>query len=64
MATLKKIRFVVHPTGADRIHYVNENDIKVVLGRLPDTTYSYLKEVHFNDESWGARTIGYINNNC
>jgi hypothetical protein len=62
MASFKKIKFVVHPPGADRIHYVNEDDIKTVIGRLPTETYSYLKEVHFNDESWGARTIGYINN--
>ena len=62
MLSIKKIKFIIHPPGADRIHYINEADVKIVLSRLPTETYSYLKEVHFNDESWGARTLGYINN--
>jgi hypothetical protein len=32
---LLRIRFSMARSGADRIHYVNEDDVRVVLSRLP-----------------------------
>jgi hypothetical protein len=29
------VKFSVSPTGADRIHYIKEDDVRVVLSRLP-----------------------------
>ena len=29
--------------------------------RLPDTVWSRLRAVHFNDRSWGRRRLGYVN---
>src|SRR5688500_4868074 len=54
------ITFTVSPTRAGRIHYVTENDVRVVLDRLPPELFSRLRTVHFNDRSWGARILGYV----
>jgi hypothetical protein len=55
------VRFSLSRPGADRIHYVNEEDVRIVLSRLPVTLWSRLRAVHFNDRSRGARTLGYVN---
>ena len=55
------VKFSRSMPGADRIHYVNEDDIRVVLGRLPTELWARLRAVHFNDRSRGARVLGYVN---
>jgi hypothetical protein len=55
-----QVKFSVSIPGADRIHYVNEEDVRVVLSRLPFETWQRLRAVHFNDKSWGKRTLGYV----
>lgn len=56
---LARIRFSRSAVGADRIHYVNEADVRVVLSRLPFELWDRLRAVHFNDQS-RARTLGYV----
>jgi hypothetical protein len=55
-----QVKFSVSPLRGDRIHYVNEEDVRVLLGRMPDATWSRLRAVHFNDESRGGRILGYV----
>src|SRR5580700_4666571 len=55
------VKFSTSSPGADRIHYVNEDDIRVVLSRLPDELWDRLRAVHFNDRSRGTRVLGYVN---
>jgi hypothetical protein len=55
------VKFRVGRPGADRIHYVTAEDVRVVLSRLPTHLWSRLRAVHFNDRSRGARTLGYVN---
>ena len=57
---LSRVKFSVAPVGADRVHYVNEGDVRVVLGRLPVELWSRLRAVHFNDRN-RARVLGYVN---
>src|SRR5438552_15582261 len=54
------VRFHVSRPGADRIHHVTEQDVRVVLSRLPVELWGHLRAVHFNDRSIGARTLGYV----
>ena len=54
------IRFTSSPAGCDRRHWLTEEDVRVVLSRLPAETYHRLRAVHFNDQSRGARTLGYV----
>jgi len=58
---LSRIRFSVSDAGADRVHFVTKEDIRVVLGRLPVELWHRLRAVHFNDRSRGARVLGYVN---
>ena len=58
---MPKLRFSKSVPSADRIHYVNEDDIRIVLSRLPVELWDRLRAVHFNDQSRGARTLGYVN---
>lgn len=57
---MPSVKFSLSRPGADRIHYVNEEDVRVVLSRLPVTLWNRLRAVHFNDRS-RARTLGYVN---
>jgi hypothetical protein len=54
------VKFSMSPPGADRIHHVDENDVRVVLGRLPIELWQRLRTVHFNDKARGARVLGYV----
>jgi hypothetical protein len=54
------VKFSVSPTGADRIHYIKEDDVRVVLSRLPHVLWDRLRAVHFNDRS-RVRVLGYVN---
>src|ERR1700756_1967744 len=56
-----EVKFSRSVPGADRIHYINEDDIRVVLSRLPIELWARLRHVHFNDRSRGARVLGYVN---
>ncbi len=56
-----RIEFSTSIPGADRVHYVNEEDIRVVLSRLPLDVWHRVRAVHFNDCSRGARVLGYVN---
>src|SRR5271156_4390033 len=55
------VKFSLSRPGADRIHYVDEEDVRIVLSRLPSNLWHRLRAVHFNDGSRGARTLGYVN---
>lgn len=55
------LKFSVSRPGADRRHYINENDVRTVLERLPASVRNRLRAVHFNDRSRGARCLGYVN---
>jgi hypothetical protein len=55
------VKFSVSIPGADRIHYINEADVRVVLCRLPVELWRQVRSIHFNDRSWGARALGYVN---
>lgn len=54
------IKFSLLIPRADRIHYVNADDVRVVLSRLPLELWHRLRAVHFNDQSRGARVLGYV----
>jgi len=58
---LARVRFSSLTPGADRIHYVNAEDVRIVLGRLPIEVWHRVRAVHLNDRSRGARTLGYVN---
>ena len=45
--------------GSQRRHYIDEDDVKVVLSRLPDELFARLKRVLFKDDAEGRRTYGY-----
>ncbi len=56
-----QIKFSVTRPGGDRIHYLAEEDVRIVLERLPEELWDRLRAVHFNDQSRGAKMIGYVN---
>jgi hypothetical protein len=56
-----EIKFSVSRPGADRVHHVNEEDVRVVLNRLPFDLWRRLRAIHFNDRSRGGRWFGYAN---
>lgn len=57
---LARIKFTTTRPGADRVHHVSEGDVRILLSRLPVELYTRLRGVHFNDQSHGARTFGYV----
>lgn len=56
-----RITFSLSAARGDRLHYVTEHDVRIVLGRLPEEAYPRLRAVHFNDRSRGGQTLGYVN---
>jgi hypothetical protein len=56
-----RVKFSLSIPSADRIHYVTEEDVRIVLSRLPVEHWTRLRSVHFNDRSRGARVLGYVN---
>ena len=54
------IQFSVCAPRGNRVHQVTEEDVRVVLSRLPAEVWGRLRAVHFNDQSWGARWLGYV----
>lgn len=59
-ACMRHVRFSVVPPQGDRIQYVNQADVEVVLSRLPEELWRRLRGVHFNDRAWGNRRLGYV----
>jgi hypothetical protein len=47
--------------GCDRVYHVGQDEIRVVLARLPQGVRTRLRRVHFNDQSRGGRVLGYVN---
>jgi hypothetical protein len=56
-----QIKFTILPPRGDRVHYVTEEDIRIVLSRLPVELWRRLRTVHLNDQSRGPRVLGYVN---
>jgi hypothetical protein len=57
---MARVQFsMVRPKG-DRIHFVNQEDVEIVLGRLPVELWQRLRHVHFNDRGLGGRRLGYV----
>jgi hypothetical protein len=50
---MHEVRFICKPPSCDRIHYLDQEDVLVLLGRLPAETWQRLRVVHFNDRSLG-----------
>jgi len=59
---MRRIKFSETIPGCDRRHYLTEEDVMVVLSRLPEETWQRLRAVHFNDRARGNRVLGYVNN--
>lgn len=57
----REVRFSISPPGGDRVHHLCEDDVRLVLSRLPAEARSRLRAVHFNDQSRGGRRLGYVN---
>ncbi|MHB1556355.1 MAG: hypothetical protein ACYC61_02625 [Isosphaeraceae bacterium] len=57
---MRPIAFSHHHAGCDRRHFVAEDDVRVVLGRLPEPLWARLRAIHFNDRARGRRTLGYV----
>ena len=58
---MRKVKFTYSQVGCDRKHYLSEDDVRVLLSRLPVEVCTGLRAVHFNDKSRGARRLGYAN---
>ncbi len=57
---MKPIKFKYDRPAGDRRHYVDEEDVKIVLSRLPSELYSQLRAVYFKDDARGNRIGGYV----
>jgi hypothetical protein len=58
---MRRIKFTYSKTGAGRKHYLNEEDVRVLLSRLPEELWERLRAVHLNDRAMGNRWLGYVN---
>jgi hypothetical protein len=59
--TVTRIQFTILRPQETRRHYLNRQDVETLLSRLPAELWSTLRTVHFNDQSLGCRTLGYVN---
>jgi len=57
---IDRVHFSRPVSSADRIHFVNADDVRVLLARLPAELWQRLRVVHFNDRSFGGRRFGYV----
>jgi hypothetical protein len=57
---MKPIRFTRKEPGGGRVHYLDSDDVLIVLHRLPDELWARLRAVHFNDKARGNRVLGYV----
>ena len=56
-----RIKYGYTKPGELRRHYLESQDIEVLLGRLPPELWSRLRADHFNDKARGNRCLGYVN---
>ena len=54
-----KVRFSSSPAGGNRVYHVTQEDVEVVLSRLPEEAYKRLRAIHFNDRARGNIRLGY-----
>lgn len=57
---MRKLKFTYRDPGCDRRHCITEEDVLVVLSRMPEETWQRLRAVHFNDRSFGVRRLGFV----
>jgi hypothetical protein len=57
---MRRLKFSYTKPGYDRRHYLTEDDVLVLLSRLPEEHWQRLRAVHFNDRSFGVRRLGYV----
>ena len=57
---LGRIGFSIGKISGNREHYLDADDIRIVLSRLPVGLWASLRAVHFNDQSRGGRILGYV----
>jgi hypothetical protein len=58
---MSRIKYSYTIAKERRKHYLDGQDIEVLLNRLPPELWSRLRAVHFNDRARGNRTLGYVN---
>ena len=58
---MTKIKYTYTKPGELRKHYLDGDDVDVLLNRLPPELWSRLREVHFNDRARGNRILGCVN---
>ncbi len=57
---MSKIQYTYRPAQGDRRHFIDRDDVRVVLSRLPQDLLKRVKAVHFRD--WNRfRPAGYAN---
>ncbi|SIO39401.1 Tetratricopeptide repeat-containing protein [Singulisphaera sp. GP187] len=61
MVALRDVGFTHHTPGLNRRYFVTEEEIRVVLSRLPEEVRCRLKWVHLNDRFGRIRRLGYVN---
>jgi hypothetical protein len=57
---MNRIKFITKEVGNTRRHYLTAVDVETLLSRLPESLWSRLREVYFNDRSRGNRVLGYV----
>lgn len=55
---MTRIEFTKHPASGNRVHYVSEEDVFVVLGRLPHELWSRLRRILFTNHAQGNHVLG------
>jgi hypothetical protein len=58
---MRNIKFTYTQTSTNRRHYLNQEDVCVLLARLPEELWKRLRTVHFNDRAFGNHRLGYVN---
>ena len=58
---MSRIKYSYTKIAGPRKHYLTNQDVEVLLDRLPLELWSRLREVHFNDRGRGVRCLGYVN---
>src|SRR3954454_22964966 len=61
MDLLRRLKFPRHRPKSHRRHFIDAEDVRTVLRRLPPDLWGRLRAVHFNDRAKGSRTLGYVN---
>ncbi|MGE0884885.1 MAG: hypothetical protein AB7P14_15170 [Blastocatellales bacterium] len=56
---MREVKFSYTRPGGDRLYHVTEEDIRIVLSRMPDEATNRLRRVHFNDRTQ-LNALGYV----